>query len=110
VLPWVSGCPVVFLVATSTPWYEIYVKIDQDLQCTYSHLQVTLCLAVFRDFPWKKVPIYMLAQLIGAWLGALIVFANYFHAINIVEGGKGVRTTPGTASLFATYSVRVCSL
>jgi len=95
----------VFLVATLTPWYGIYVKIRQDLQCTYSRLQVTLCMAVFRDFPWKMVPIYMFAQLLGAWIGALAVFANYFHAINIVEGGKGVRTTPGTASLFATYAV-----
>ncbi|TFY80758.1 hypothetical protein EWM64_g3254 [Hericium alpestre] len=65
---------------------------------------VTICLAVFRDFPWWKVPIYILAQIIGAWIGAMLIYANYFHAINIVEGGHGARTTPGTASLFATYA------
>ncbi|TFY80640.1 hypothetical protein EWM64_g3373 [Hericium alpestre] len=66
---------------------------------------VTLSLAVFRDFPWYKVPTFMFAQLIGALVAALIVFGNYFHAIDIFEGGKGIRTTPGTASLFSVYSL-----
>ncbi|TFY78219.1 hypothetical protein EWM64_g5793 [Hericium alpestre] len=35
----------------------------------------------------------------------MLVFANYFHAIDVFEGGKGRRSTPGTASLFATYSL-----
>ncbi len=62
-------------------------------------------MAVFRDLPWWKVPGYVLGQLIGAWAGAIIVFGNYFHAIDIVEGKKGGRTLT-TASLFGTYTVR----
>jgi aquaglyceroporin related protein len=65
---------------------------------------VTVCLAIFRGFPWRKVPGYLLGQLIGAWLGAILVFGNYFHAINIVEGGNGERTLK-TASLFSTYAL-----
>ncbi|EIN12530.1 aquaporin [Punctularia strigosozonata HHB-11173 SS5] len=65
---------------------------------------ITIMLATFRDFPWRKVPGYCLAQLLGAWVGALVIYANYFHAIDLFEGGKGVRTVPGTASLFATYA------
>jgi aquaglyceroporin related protein len=65
---------------------------------------VTLALAVFRGFPWKKVPIYMISQLLGAWFGAMLVYANYYHAINLFEGGPGVRTVPGTAALFSTYA------
>lgn len=41
----------------------------------------------------------------GGVCGAAIVYANYFHAIDIFEGGRGVRTVPGTANLFATYAV-----
>lgn len=63
-----------------------------------------MCLAIFRGFPWRKVPGYLLGQLIGAWIGAIVVFGNYFHAIDIVEGGNGERTLK-TASLFATYAV-----
>ena len=69
--------------------------------------QVTLAMAVFRGFSWKKVPGYFIGQLFGAWLGALLVYANYFHAIDIFEGGKGIRTTPGTASFFGVYTVSV---
>lgn len=66
---------------------------------------ITIMLAIFRGFPWKKVPGYIAGQIFGAWLGALLTYTNYFHAIDIYEGGNG-RTTPGTASYFATYSVR----
>ncbi|KZV70263.1 aquaporin [Peniophora sp. CONT] len=66
---------------------------------------ITLALAIFRGFPWKKVPGYILGQVFGAWLGAMLTYANYFHAIDIFEGGKGVRTVPGTASLFSTYAL-----
>lgn len=65
---------------------------------------VTLALAVTRRFPWKKVPVYILAQFLGAFLGAAILYANYFHAINAFEG-QGVRTISGTAGLFATYAL-----
>lgn len=40
----------------------------------------------------------------GGLVGAALVYANYFHAIDIFEGGQGVRTLK-TASLFSTYAV-----
>src|ERR1700723_691179 len=46
---------------------------------TGAHLNpaVTLTLAVFRGFPWKKVLPYSLVQIAGAFCGAAIVFWNY---------------------------------
>ncbi|MEJ8777557.1 MIP/aquaporin family protein [Pseudogracilibacillus sp. ICA-222130] len=38
---------------------------------------VTLGFAAIGDFPWEKVPTYILGQFIGAILGAVIVFINY---------------------------------
>jgi len=38
---------------------------------------VTLALAITRDFPWRKVLPYSLAQLAGAFAGAALVYANY---------------------------------
>ncbi|ANU16339.1 aquaporin [Planococcus maritimus] len=38
---------------------------------------VTLGLASVGEFPWAKVPLYILAQMIGAIIGAGIVFLNY---------------------------------
>lgn len=38
---------------------------------------VTLGFAAIGEFPWTKVPIYIAGQMIGAILGAAIVFFNY---------------------------------
>lgn len=38
---------------------------------------VTLGFAAIGDFPWSKVPMYITAQMIGAIIGAVIVFFNY---------------------------------
>jgi len=65
---------------------------------------VTLVFATFRGFPWKKVPGYIFAQVMGGLVGAAIIYANYFHAIDLFEGGRGVRTL-STASLFSTYAL-----
>lgn len=48
-------------------------------QISGAHLNpaVTLALALKGDFPWSDVPGYMLAQLIGAVLGAVIVYLHY---------------------------------
>jgi len=64
---------------------------------------VTLALATFRDFPWKKVPVYIISQLLGALTGATIIYWNYINAINAFEGGPNTRTL-STASLFSTYA------
>ncbi|KAF8654637.1 hypothetical protein AX16_003490 [Volvariella volvacea WC 439] len=65
---------------------------------------ITLVMAVHRRFPWRKVPGYVIAQVLGGITGAALVYANYFHAIDIVEGGRGIRTLR-TAGLFGTYSL-----
>jgi len=38
---------------------------------------VTVGLAVIGAFPWASVPAYILAQVIGAFIGAVIVYLNY---------------------------------
>jgi len=69
---------------------------------------VTFANCVFRGFPWRKFPIYALAQTLGAMAGSAIVYGNYKSAINSYEGGPNIRTVPGysttaTAGIFCTY-------
>ncbi len=61
---------------------------------TGAHLNpaVTLALAVFRDFSWKKVLPYSAAQTAGAFVAALIVRANYNDVINSVDPGHTIKT------------------
>ena len=47
---------------------------------------------------------FLFAQLQGGIAGAGLVYVNYVHAIDIVEGGRHIRTL-NTTGLFATYAV-----
>jgi aquaglyceroporin related protein, other eukaryote len=67
---------------------------------------VTFANCVFRKFPWRKFPGYMLAQILGAMTASAIVYANYKSAIDVFEGGADIRTVGGatsTAGIFCTY-------
>ncbi|CAE7062573.1 unnamed protein product [Rhizoctonia solani] len=66
---------------------------------------VTIALAIFRGFPWKKVPFYIFAQVLGGFAGAGLVYTNYNKAIDLFEGGHNIRTVPGSASLFTTFAM-----
>ncbi|KNF02276.1 hypothetical protein PSTG_04484 [Puccinia striiformis f. sp. tritici PST-78] len=63
---------------------------------------VTLSLAIFRRFPWYKVPVYWLAQISGAVAGSGLTYLNYSSALNLFEGGHGVRNIEKTGGLFFT--------
>jgi len=58
---------------------------------------VTLTLAVFRGFPWRKVVPYSIAQTAGAFLASALVYRNYlpaFHQFDPqLEKTAGVFTT-----------------
>jgi len=59
---------------------------------------VTLALAVKRAFPWAKVIPYMIAQMIGAFLGALGVFLAYGDGL--VKAGLPNVWCTGPGSVF----------
>ncbi|MBO0830026.1 MAG: MIP family channel protein [Streptosporangiales bacterium] len=65
---------------------------------------VTIAFAVRRKFPWNKVGPYIGAQVVGAFVGAALVFLVYHSAIGAYEqarkpAGHGV----DTFSIFATF-------
>lgn len=69
---------------------------------------VTFANCIFRKFPWRKFPVYIIAQTMGAFVASGVVYANYKSAIDVFEGGPNIRTVPGysnhsTAGIFCTY-------
>lgn len=64
---------------------------------------VTLAQAIRRGFPWKKVPTYWGAQILGAFAGGALVYANYRGAIDSLNMAEHV--TRGTPDSVATFSI-----
>src|SRR6202045_4282573 len=59
---------------------------------------VTLALAVFRGFPWRKVLPYSAAQVAGAFAAAAVVYWNYLPAFRQVDA-----QLDHTAGVFTTF-------
>ncbi len=69
---------------------------------------VTLAMAIRGSLPWKKVVPYWIAQTLGAFTGAAIVYVDYYKAINAWNLAHHVisRAASGgltTFSIFATF-------
>jgi glycerol uptake facilitator protein len=62
---------------------------------------VTLALAAFRGFSWRKVAPYCLAQTAGAFAAAALVFRNYSPAFHRVD--PQLETTAGVFTTFPAF-------
>jgi glycerol uptake facilitator protein len=71
---------------------------------------VTLAFAVRRRFPWNKVAPYWVAQVVGAFVGAALVYLVYRSAINAFDLAahtpKSSGQALGTYSIFATFPAK----
>lgn len=81
----------------------VYVAGDSG---AYLNPAITFANCVYRQLPWRRFPIYLLAQFLGGFVASGVVYANYINAINQVEG-HGIRTVPpaktATAGIFCTF-------
>ncbi|KAF4044353.1 Major intrinsic protein [Phytophthora infestans] len=59
---------------------------------------VTVAVAALGMLPWKKVPFYLLAQLLASYIAALVVYILYRPMLSIVDPER-----TSTNAIFATY-------
>ncbi len=65
---------------------------------------VTLALAVYRGFSWRKVVPYCVAQVVGGFLGAGVVYTLFAPVIdNFNLTNHLSRATGGAAGVFFTH-------
>ncbi|KTG46031.1 hypothetical protein cypCar_00002426 [Cyprinus carpio] len=65
---------------------------------------VTFSLCLLGREPWRKFPVFFLAQTLGAFLGSGIIFGMYIDAIwDYGQGSLVVVGDNATAGIFATY-------
>ena len=60
---------------------------------------VSIAFASFGRFPWKKVPGYCLAQVLGAIAGAALTYLIYRDAIQAYEAENGITRDGGDATV-----------
>lgn len=84
---------------------SIAIYVTGGVSGAHANPAVTLAMAMFRGFSWKKLVPYALAQVFGAFLGAAVVYAmfspviDHFNAVNhLTRAGDG-----GAAGVFFTH-------
>ncbi|KAF1332351.1 Aquaporin, partial [Globisporangium splendens] len=67
---------------------------------SHSHLNpaITIALAVWGVFPWKKVPGYVISQTLGALVGSLMIYTMFYQIIHAADPTKST-----TATIFHTH-------
>ena len=76
-----------WLVVTLGWGLAVFIAVAVVAPASGGHINpaVTLALAAAGSFPWKEVPLYWAAQLLGAALGAALVFLFYRQHFDTTE-------------------------
>jgi glycerol uptake facilitator protein len=77
----------------------VFVGVFIAAEHSGAHLNpaVTLALAITGQFAWAKVPAYMLAQLMGAMMGAVLVWLSYKPHFDHTEDANAIQASFCTA-------------
>jgi glycerol uptake facilitator protein len=78
----------------------VAVYVSAGVSGAHINPAVTIALAMKRDFPWSKVGPYIVAQMVGAFLGALGVYLTYRDGL-VMAGVPNVWST-GPGSVFGS--------
>ncbi|KAF8986422.1 glycerol channel [Entomortierella lignicola] len=102
----VSNAPSAYL-SSSIGWglgLMMAIYVSGGVSGGHVNPSVTLSMVLFRRFPLRKLPGYFIAQFLGAFIGAAIVYGNYKPAIDFFDDNTHHVTGPkGTASIFGTF-------
>ncbi|XP_013872484.1 aquaporin-7 isoform X2 [Austrofundulus limnaeus] len=87
------------------------VHVGGNVSGAHMNGAVSFTMCVFGRLAWKRLPLYILAQLIASFLAAATIYGVYYEAISDYSGGNLTVTGPkATAGIFATYPAPYLSL
>ena len=102
-----------WMVITTAWALAVFVGVVVSAPYSGAHLNpaVTFALAISGKFEWAQVPIYMLAQLLGAMLGSLLVWVKYKDHF-LVTDDKGLKlavfsTGPAIRNTFSNLTSEI---
>ncbi|MGX4599673.1 MIP/aquaporin family protein [Faecalimicrobium sp. JNUCC 81] len=76
------------IIAITSGWaFAVAIPVFMFGNVSGAHFNpaVTLALASIGKFSWSDVPMYLIAQFIGAFIGALIVLISYYDHFKLTE-------------------------
>src|SRR6201994_3511169 len=80
------------------------IYVTGSISGTHANPAVTLALALYRKFSWRKVVPYVVAQVIGGFLGAGLVYILYVPVIDhFNQAAHLTRAAGGAAGVFFTH-------
>ncbi|NXW11657.1 AQP7 protein, partial [Fregetta grallaria] len=72
---------------------------------------ITLTRCILGNLPWRKLPAYLIGQLLSSFTAAATVFGLYYDALyNYTKGNFTVTGPTAMASIFSTYPAPCVSL
>ncbi|RLN87534.1 hypothetical protein BBJ28_00014285 [Nothophytophthora sp. Chile5] len=77
---------------------QLGVYCTEGVSGAHLNTAVTLAHAVYGRLAWWKVPGYMLSQLLGAFIGAFMIYVMQYQNLNVVDPNRET-----TQKSFATY-------
>jgi glycerol uptake facilitator protein len=113
-----------WIVITAGWGFAVFVAVATVARVSGAHINpaVTIALAVAGAFPWASVPGYIIAQMIGAFLGGVIVYLAYLPHWKETEDpglklavfctGPAIRNTPANfvCEVIGTFVLVFCVL
>jgi glycerol uptake facilitator protein len=66
------------------------IYVTRHLSCAHLNPAVSLGMAVGRRMSWRRLPLYVVAQLLGAVLAALALYVLFSPSIAAYEGAHGI--------------------
>jgi len=75
-------------IVITTGWaLGVFTGVTVAAPFSGAHLNpaITIALALTDSFPWENVPMFVMAQFIGATVGALLVWLFYYHHFNVTR-------------------------
>ncbi|XP_078283228.1 aquaporin-9b isoform X1 [Rhinoraja longicauda] len=86
--------------------FGVTIGVYATIGVSGAHLNpaISLSMCVLGRLQWLKLPIYCIAQLVGAFLGSAAVFGLYYDAFMSFDGGNLTITGQNaTAHIFSSY-------
>ncbi|KAJ2685113.1 aquaporin-like protein, partial [Coemansia spiralis] len=102
-----SNAPSAYLAITFGWGIGLTMALYCSMGISGGHLNpaVTFASAVFGKFPWRKVPGYIFAQLLGAFVAAATLYGIFKDQFDEFDGGNRQLMGPqGTGGIWCTYA------